>query len=69
MKTVLVALLSALFLVPSAWGKSPGKGDPAPLFTVVSMEGKDRSLDEFAGKVVLIGMFHIRNVKDILYAI
>ncbi len=34
-------------------------GEPAPSFTLTSLEGKKISLDQFKGKVIVLGLFHI----------
>ncbi len=42
-----------------AFAGAPGPGDKAPQFSLKTMDGKQISLSEMKGKVVLIGMFHI----------
>ena len=37
----------------------PGPGDRAPDFSLKTLDGKQVSLSDMKGKVVLIGMFHI----------
>ena len=34
-------------------------GEPAPNFTLTSLDGQKVSLDQFKGKVVVLGLFHI----------
>lgn len=34
-------------------------GEPAPTFTLTSLDGEKVSLDQFKGKVVVLGLFHI----------
>ncbi len=34
-------------------------GEPAPSFTLTSLDGKKVSLDQFKGKVIVLGLFHI----------
>ena len=42
-----------------AFAGAPVPGDPAPDFSLKTLNGKQISLSELKGKVVLIGMFHI----------
>lgn len=42
-----------------AFAGAPVPGDPAPDFSLKTLNGKQVSLSELKGKVVLIGMFHI----------
>lgn len=57
-KTALILLI--FFLFPAlALGGNPKAGDAAPGFSLVSTKGEKVSLDQYKGKVVLIGMFHI----------
>ncbi len=34
-------------------------GEPAPSFTLTSLDGQKVSLDQFKGKVIVLGLFHI----------
>ncbi|MGV7227578.1 MAG: peroxiredoxin family protein [Nitrospirales bacterium] len=34
-------------------------GEPAPSFTLTSLDGKNVSLDQYKGKVIVLGLFHI----------
>ncbi len=58
MRKLILFLISFLLMVNIAWS-APKPGDKAPGFFLISVDGKNVSLDEFKGKVVLIGMFHI----------
>ena len=42
-----------------AFAGAPGPGDKAPDFSLKTLDGKQVSLSDLKGKVVLIGMFHI----------
>ena len=42
-----------------AFAGAPGPGDKAPGFSLKTLDGKQVSLSDLRGKVVLIGMFHI----------
>ena len=46
--------LAVLFAVPSAAAAAPKVGQPAPAFTLKDVDGKERSLAEFAGKTVVL---------------
>lgn len=54
----IIILLIAVIPV-SALGARPSAGDKAPDFSLKTLDGKQISLSDFKGKVVLIGMFHI----------
>ncbi|PIQ97477.1 MAG: hypothetical protein COV67_03985 [Nitrospinae bacterium CG11_big_fil_rev_8_21_14_0_20_56_8] len=57
-KIMAILLVLAIWAAP-AWAKAPREGDPAPDFSLESVDGKTYSLSQFKGKVVVIGMFHI----------
>ena len=42
-----------------AFAGAVSPGEPAPEFSLTSMDGKKVALSDFKGKVVIIGMFHI----------
>lgn len=46
--------LAVLFAVPSAAAAAPKVGQPAPAFKLMDVDGKERSLAEFAGKTVVL---------------
>ncbi len=57
-----VLILASIFIcsVSMAQAGSFFKVDePAPSFTLTSLDGKKVSLDQFKGKVVVLGLFHI----------
>lgn len=56
---VLPFLAFFFMLNSSAFAKAPATGDPAPDFSLVSVQGEKIKLSGLKGKVVLIGMFHI----------
>lgn len=58
MRKLSILLILSLILTSTAWAV-PKPGDPAPKFSLVSIDGKKVSLDDLKGKIVLIGMFHI----------
>ena len=47
------------FMTELAFAGAPGPGDKAPDFSLKTLDGKQLSLSDLRGKVVLIGMFHI----------
>jgi len=51
-------LILFLFTVP-AFAIAPKVGDVAPNFSLSTIDGKNISLENLKGKVVLLGMFHI----------
>ena len=58
MQKLVISLISFLLMANIAWA-APKVGDKAPGFSLVSQNGQKVSLEDFKGKVVLIGMFHI----------
>ncbi len=58
-KTIGVLVLLLTLLGGSAYAAAPKAGDTAPGFKLVSVDGKSVSLEDYKGKVVLVGMFHI----------
>jgi len=58
-KNLVLAFLSILFLTQNSYAKVPLAGDPAPNFSLTSVDGKKITLSDLKGKVVLVGMFHI----------
>ena len=57
--TALIIILLIAVIPVSALGAMPSAGDKAPDFSLKSMDGRQISLSDFKGKVLLIGMFHI----------
>ena len=57
--TALIIILLIAVIPVSAIGAMPSAGDKAPDFSLKSMDGRQISLSDFKGKVLLIGMFHI----------
>ena len=57
--TALIIILLVAVIPSSALGARPSAGDKAPDFLLKTLDGKQISLSNFKGKVVLIGMFHI----------
>ena len=55
----LIVILLIAVIPASAFGARPSAGDKAPGFSLKTLDGKQISLSDFKGKVVLIGMFHI----------
>lgn len=54
------ALITLAIFVGAAQAKSFFKpGDPAPNFTLETLDGQTVSLAQFRGKVVVLGLFHI----------
>ena len=58
-KTLVLTFFSIIFLVQNSYAKVPIAGDPAPNFSLTSVDGKKITLSDLKGKVVLVGMFHI----------
>jgi cytochrome c biogenesis protein CcmG/thiol:disulfide interchange protein DsbE len=57
---VLLAVLAVVVLAAAAQAKSFFRpGDPAPTFTLETLEGQTISLAQYKGKVVVLGLFHI----------
>jgi len=57
---VIVAVLMVGLLAAAAQAKSSFKvGDPAPNFTLETLDGQTVSLAQYKGKVVVLGLFHI----------
>ena len=57
---VIVAVLMVGLLTAAALAKSFFKvGDPAPNFTLETIDGQTVSLAQYKGKVVVLGLFHI----------
>src|SRR5256885_3311172 len=57
---VIVAVLMVGLLTAAALAKSFFKvGDPAPDFTLETIDGQTVSLSQYKGKVVVLGLFHI----------
>lgn len=57
-KIFLTLIIMFLGAVPALAG-AVSSGEPAPEFSLTSMDGKKVSLSDYKGKVVIIGMFHI----------
>src|SRR5437660_10468703 len=56
----LLILLGTLFCASAPQAKGFFKtGDPAPNFTLETLDGRTVSLAEYKGKVVVLGLFHI----------
>ena len=58
-KTLVLTFFSIIFLAQNSYAKVPVAGDPAPNFSLISVNGKKITLSNLKGKVVLVGMFHI----------
>ena len=58
-KTLIFISLFIFSLTHTVYGKVPVKGDPAPDFSLISVDGERVVLSSLKGKIVLIGMFHI----------
>ena len=58
-KTLVLTFFSIIFLAQNSYAKVPIAGDPAPNFSLTSVDGKKITLSDLKGKVVLVGMFHI----------
>lgn len=59
MKKILLFIIVFGFMTGSAIAGVPAPGDKAPNFSLKTLDGKQLSLSDMKGKVVLIGMFHI----------
>jgi cytochrome c biogenesis protein CcmG/thiol:disulfide interchange protein DsbE len=60
LRSLLFAIVAIVISVAIAHGKSFFKpGDPAPNFTLETLDGQTVSLAQFKGKVVVLGLFHI----------
>ena len=59
MKKIILFIMFFGLLAGSAIAGAPNAGDKAPKFSLKTLDGKQISLSDFRGKVVLIGMFHI----------
>src|SRR5947209_18772569 len=56
----LLILLGTLFCASAPQAKGFFKiGDPAPNFTLETLDGRTISLAQYKGKVVVLGLFHI----------
>jgi len=58
-KTLVLTFFSIIFLAQNSYAKVPIAGDPAPNFSLTSVDGKKITLSDLKGKLVLVGMFHI----------
>ena len=58
-KTLVLTFFSIIFLAQNSYAKVPVAGDPAPNFSLLSVNDKKITLSDLKGKVVLVGMFHI----------
>src|SRR5438309_5841231 len=57
---VIIAVLMVGLLAAAAQAKGFFKvGDPAPNFTLETLDGQTVSLAQYKGKVVVLGLFHI----------
>ena len=59
MRKILLLIFLLGFMADLAFAGAPGPGDKAPGFSLKTLDGKQVSLSDLKGKVVLIGMFHI----------
>ena len=59
MKKILLFIIFFGLMTGSAIAGVPAPGDKAPNFSLKTLDGKQLSLSDMKGKVVLIGMFHI----------
>jgi len=58
-KTLVLTFFLIIFLAQNSYAKVPIAGDPAPNFSLTSVDGKKITLSDLKGKLVLVGMFHI----------
>jgi len=58
-KKMPLIIIIFLFLTEFAMAGAPAPGDKAPDFSLKTLDGKQISLSDFKGKVLLIGCFHI----------
>jgi len=56
-----MALFVMILVSTDALAAVPMKGDPAPDFTLKSVDGREVRLSDFRGSVVVLGLFHICN--------
>ena len=56
---LLVGSVLLCFLGMAQAGSFFKVGEPAPSFTLTSLDGQKVSLDQFKGKVIVLGLFHI----------
>ncbi|MBC8283304.1 MAG: TlpA family protein disulfide reductase [Nitrospinae bacterium] len=59
MRKILPLIIILGLLAEIAIAGVPGPGDKAPEFSLKTLDGKQMSLSDMKGKVVVIGMFHI----------
>ncbi|MEK9629125.1 MAG: TlpA disulfide reductase family protein [Nitrospinota bacterium] len=59
MKKILALIFILGLIAETAFAGVPKPGDKAPDFSLNTLDGKQVSLSDMRGKVVLIGMFHI----------
>lgn len=59
MRKILTLIILIGLIAEIAFAGVPGPGDKAPDFSLNTLDGKQVSLSDLKGKVVLIGMFHI----------
>src|SRR5881409_4461500 len=58
-RLVLASLMVGLLAVAAQAKSSFKVGDPAPNFTLETVDGQTISLAQYKGKVVVLGLFHI----------
>ena len=59
MRKILVLFIFICLIAEIVYAGVPAPGDKAPDFSLKTLDGKQISLSDMKGKVVLIGMFHI----------
>jgi len=59
MRKILILIIFIGLIAETTFAGVPGPGDKAPDFSLKTLDGKQVSLSDMKGKVVLIGMFHI----------
>ena len=59
MRKIFLTLVIMILGVVPAFAGALSPGEQAPEFSLKSMDGKQVTLSDFKGKVVVIGMFHI----------